>query len=158
MKNIITLITLAAFLLCAACGGSPTANAPANKTNNNATENKSANSASSPVANTGTAPASSGASAVVKDIYENAIKRNCSAIPPLLTEDFSKSAGTSKDELDALCDVFSDSGKITAVEIKSETVTGDSAAVKVILTRKDGKKEDKEETVTKSGDKWLMDS
>jgi hypothetical protein len=76
----------------------------------------------------------------------------------MLTEEFRKGVGTSKDELDALCDTFTDSGKLSSFEVKSEDLKGDSGTVKMSLTYKDGKKEDKDEHVKKSGDKWLMDS
>lgn len=105
------------------------------------------------------APASGdSASAVVKKVYDEAIKRNCSAIPPMLTENFRKQAGTTKDEMDALCDVFSESGKITSVDVKDEPISGDSGKVKVTQNFKDGKKVEKEENVKKENGKWMLDS
>lgn len=101
----------------------------------------------------------SAASTIVKEIYDDAMRRNCSTIPAKLTDDFRKAVGTSKDELDALCDTFTDSGKLASFEIKGEELNGDSGTVKIALTFKDGKKEDKTENVKKSNDgKWLMDS
>jgi hypothetical protein len=107
-----------------------------------------------------TAPATSAgsSSAVVKEIYDNALKRNCAAIPPMLTEEFKKAAGTSKDELDALCDSFTDSSKLASFEIKSEEIKGEIATVKVSLKFKDGKTEEKSENLKNANGKWLMDS
>ncbi|MFT3745749.1 MAG: DUF4878 domain-containing protein [Pyrinomonadaceae bacterium] len=143
MKIIIFGTLLAASIIASACGGAKTAS-------NTAAANKPADS--KPAATTG------GASETVKTIYANAIKRDCAAIPPMLTEDFKKAVGTSKDALEALCDSLTDSGKVTAITVTGETVTGDSATVKVEQKLKDGKTENKEERMKKSGDKWLMDS
>jgi hypothetical protein len=151
MNRLFLSLAIAASIGLSACGGSKTAatnNNSTNTTNKTTTENKS----------TPTTATAGEASAVVKDIYDNAMKRNCSAIPPMLTEDFKKAVGTGKDELDALCDSITDSGKLTSFEIKGETLTNDSGKVKVALTYKDGKKEEKEENVKKSNGKWLMDS
>lgn len=154
MKKTLVISILAIIIGSMACGGSktPTAtNSTPNSTGKTiASENKSTET---------TATATAGeASSVVKEIYENAMKRNCSVIPPMLTEEFRKAVGTSKDELDALCDSITDSGKLTSYEIKGETTNGDSGKVKVAQTFKDGKKEEKEENVKKVGGKWLMDS
>ena len=147
MKVFIFGTLLTASLAASACGGAKTAT---NSANNNAAANKPAE--------TKPAYTTSGASETVKTIYANAIKRDCASIPPMLTEEFRKAVGTSKDELDALCDAFTDSGKVTAVNITGETVNGDSATVKIEQKLKDGKTESKEERVKRSGDKWLMDS
>ena len=149
MKKIITLAALTILMICAACG-SKSATPSTTKTTESTSGNKSST--------TSTTTTGGAASTVVKNIYDNAIKRNCGAIPPMLTEEFRKGVGTSKDALDALCDTFTDSGKLTSFEVKSEDLKGDSGTVKVALTFKDGKKEDKEERVKKSGDTWLMDS
>lgn len=118
-----------------------------------------ANNAGTPAGNSGTkAAAASGASAVVKTVYDHAIKRECAAIPPLLAEDFRKAVGTTKDELDALCDSITDSGKVMAVDVKSEALSGQVGTVQVDLTMKDGSKSSKAERVKKAGDQWLMDS
>jgi Domain of unknown function (DUF4878) len=124
---------------------------------NTSAVNRPANESKTPAAPPATSLADS-PSAVVKQIYDHAIKRNCAAIPPLLTEEFRKSAGTSKESLEALCDSITDSGKITAAEAADGAITGDSAKVKVIMTLKDGKKEDREENMKKVNGKWLMDS
>ena len=145
MKNFILLTILSIVSIGAACD-KKTETTNGNKT---ATENKPTSASST---------SATAASAVVKDIYDDAMRRNCSAIPAKLTEEFRKSVGTSKDELDALCDTFTDSGKLASFEIKSENLSGDSGTVKIALTYKDGKKEEKDERVKKSGDKWLMDS
>lgn len=151
MKNLILITTLTVISICAACG-SKTGSASDNKTTSaTTTENKTTSTSSASSTN-------GAASTVVKDIYDDAMRRNCSAIPAKLTEEFKKSVGTSKDELDALCDTFTDSGKLASFEIKSESLSGDSGTVKVALTHKDGRKEEKDERVKKSGDKWLMDS
>lgn len=156
MNKIILSVSIAMFISLIGCGGNKPTTTTTNNTSNAAnTANKPANSENK---TTETATTAGSPSSVVKDIYDNAMKRNCSAIPPMLTEDFRKAVGTSKDELEALCDSFTDSGKITAFEVKSENITGDSAKVKVALTYKDGKKEDKDENVKKSNGKWLMDS
>src|SRR5690349_13059358 len=92
MKSL-TGLMIAAALLLAGCGtkqvvvssntsGSNTANPT------NTTENKSS---------TGNTTTSGSASAVVKQIYDHAIKRECSAIPPMLVDEFKKEVGTSKD-------------------------------------------------------------
>jgi hypothetical protein len=107
---------------------------------------------------TRSAKGGSGAAPVVKQIYDDAIKGNCSAIPPQLTDEFRKAVGTSKDELDALCDSFTDSKKIASAEVKSEEISGDSGKVKVALTHRDGKIEEKDERVKKVDGKWVMDS
>lgn len=147
MKNLILAAILAIVSTGAACGAK-TESATATKTDSAATETK-----------TKTSTTTTEASTVVKEIYDDAMRRNCSAIPVKLTEDFKKAVGTSKDELDALCDTFTDSGKLASFEIKGEELKGDSGTVKVALTFKDGKKEDKTENVKKSGDgKWLMAS
>lgn len=118
-----------------------------------------ANNAGTPAGNSTAAKASaSGASAVIKKVYDHAIKRDCSAIPPMLTDEFRKAVGTSKDALDALCDSITDSGKVTSMEVKSESVTGDSGTVQVDMTMKDGSKSSKSERVKKAGEQWLMDS
>lgn len=144
MKNLILAVVLSIISISAACA---TKNQTATSTKNETpTESKLTNQASA-------------ASATVKEIYDEAMRRNCSAIPAKLTEDFRKAVGTSRDELDALCDTFTDSGKLAAFEITSEDLKGDAGTVKVALTFKDGKKEEKTENVKKSGDgKWLMDS
>ena len=147
MKKLLALTAIAMLSLGAACS-SKTGTTSSEKT------------ASTPDGKTASTSSTSGgaATATVKNIYDNALKRDCAAIPPLLTEDFRKAVGTSKDELDALCDTFTDSGKLASFEVKSESLSGDSGTVKVALTFKDGKKQDKDERVKKSGDKWLMDS
>lgn len=156
MNKIILSVSIAMFISLTGCGGSkPTTTTANNSANAANTAPKPANSESKTTEATTT---TGSPSSVVKDIYDNAMKRNCSAILPMLTDEFRKAVGTSKDEMDALCDSFTDSGKITAFEVKSETITGDSAKVKVALTYKDGKKEDKDENVKKSNGKWLMDS
>lgn len=147
MKNFILLTILAIVSIGAACDKKT----EATNGNKTATENK-------PTSSSSASTTSTAASTVVKDIYDDAMRRNCSAIPAKLTEEFKKSVGTSKDELDALCDTFTDSGKLASFEIKSENLSGDSGTVKVALVYKDGKKEEKDERVKKSGDKWLMDS
>lgn len=147
MKSLILAAILAIVSSGAACGAK-TESATPTKTDSAATENKK-----------GATTTTSEASTIVMEIYDEAMRRNCSAIPAKLTEDFRKAVGTSKDELDALCDTFTDSGKLAGFEIKSEDLKGDSGKVKVALTFKDGKKEDKDENVRKSADgKWLMDS
>lgn len=144
MKNLILAAILAIVSTGAACGAK-TESATATKTDSTTEIKKTASTTE--------------ASTVVKEIYDDAMRRNCSAIPAKLTEDFKKAVGASKDELDALCDTFTDSGKLASFEIKSEELKGDSGTVKVALTYKDGKKEDKTENVKKSGDgKWLMAS
>lgn len=147
MKTLFTLIILVSLAMFAACGAKPSASSD-NKTNSTKTETKTAD----------TKPSVGAATSVVKDIYDNAMKRNCAAIPPMLTEDFRKAVGTTKDALDALCDTFTDSGKLASFEVKSEDLKADSGTVKVALIFKDGKKQEKDERVKKSGDKWLMDS
>jgi hypothetical protein len=138
------LFTIAIFsILLSACGGSSKATSPSGD-------------AKPPAASATTAGGA--ATSVVKEIYENAIKRNCAALPASLTEEFKKEVGTSSDSLDALCDTFTDSGKVTAVDVKGEELSGDSGRVKVKLTHKDGKTEDKDENVKKVNGKWLMDS
>lgn len=149
MKNLILLTVLTIVSIGAACGKKT----EATNENKTATENKT----TSPSSQASTS-STGAASTVVKDIYDDAMRRNCSAIPAKLTEEFKKSVGTSKDELEALCDTFTDSGKLASFEVKSESLSGDSGTVKVALTYKDGKKEEKDERVKKSGEKWLMDS
>jgi hypothetical protein len=83
-------------------------------------------------------------------------KATAPAIPPHLTEEFKKAVGTSKDELDALCDSFTDSKKIASVEVKSEEISGDNGKVKVSLTHRDGKVEEKDERSRKVD--GIMDS
>lgn len=148
MKTLLIFTALLCVTFLAACG---------NKTATNAS-NSSANTGASNKM-TGTAPAPSGDSAasVVKKVYEEAIKRNCAAIPPLLTEVLRKETGT-KDEIEAMCDVFSDSGKITSVDVKDEPISGDSGKVKVTQNYKDGTKKEKEENVKKENGKWLLDN
>jgi hypothetical protein len=136
MKKLITLTAFGILAIAAACGARSAATTSPGPTTVNA---------GSP-------------SSVVKNIYDNAMKRNCTEIPPMLTEDFRQAVGTTKDELDALCDTFTDSGKLLTYEVGSENVTGDTATVKVWHSFKDGKKEEKFENLKKSGDKWLMDS
>ncbi len=97
-------------------------------------------------------------SETVKSIYHHAIKRDCASIPPMLTEEFKKAVGSSKDSLEALCDTFTDSSKLSSFEIAGEEIKGDSATVKVKHTFRDGKTETKDERMKKVGDKWLMDS
>lgn len=159
MIKIVGMLMIASCLFgAAACGNKQAANTSAtngtNKTTSN--ENKSAteNKSTSTTSNT----TGGAASTVVKDIYDSAMKRNCSAILPMLTDEFRKGVGTSKDEMDALCDSFTDSGKLASYEVKGEELKGDSGVVKVLLTYKDGKKEEKEEKVKKADGKWLMDS
>lgn len=152
MNKIILSLSIAIIIGLTACGGSnqttTTTNSAGNApTKTNASENKP----------TLTVAAGS-PSSLVKDVYDNAMKKNCKAIPPMLTEEFRKAVGTTETELEALCDTFTDSNKLTSFEVKGETINGDSAKVKVALTYKDGKKEEKEENVKKQGDKWLMDS
>lgn len=143
MKKLILATTLAIISIGAACG---TKSETSGTKPGTALENK-------------TLTSTSAASTIVKEIYDDAMRRNCSAIPAKLTEEFRTAVGTSKDELDALCDTFTDSGKLAGFEIKGEELKGDSGTVKVTLTFKDGKKEDKSENVKKSADgKWLMDS
>jgi len=144
MKNILFLLT-AVLVLSTACESKGAASAPAGNTSSSSTTSDARSITGGP-------------SAIVKEIYDNAIKRKCEAIPPMLTPEFKKAVGTSKDDLEALCDSFTDSGKMTAYEIKSESVKGDTATVKVLQTYKDGRKEDKDERMKKDGDKWLMDS
>lgn len=146
MKNLILMTILAAISIGAACGTKTDA------TNGNKTTSAADNKTSTASTTT------SAASAVVKDIYDDAMRRNCSAIPAKLTEHFKKAVGTSKDELDALCDSITDSGKLASFAVKGEELSGDSGKVKVALTYKDGKTEEKSENVKKSGDKWLMNS
>lgn len=148
MKKIIISLAILTSLICAACGSQNST-----KTTSLNAENKPTTAENKPTTTSAGSPSS-----VVKDIYDNAMKRNCAAIPPMLTEDFKKAVGTSKDALDALCDTFTDSGKLTSVEVKSEEVKGDAATVKVSQTFKDGKKEEKFENLKKSDGKWLMDS
>ena len=146
----LTALMLAGSLLFAACSGKPAATG----TNSNANSTAKTTAPATPT----TSP-NGAASAAVRQIYDLAVKRDCAAIPPMLTDEFKKAVGTSKDELDALCDSFTDSGKITSVEVKSEDVKGEAATVKVTQNFKDGKKEDKEEKLKKSADgRWLMDS
>lgn len=156
MKTTIQTITtslaalaLAGTILLSGCANSSQSAATPNVSGKNNGETKppapGATSADSP-------------SGVVKAIYDNALKRNCAAIPTMLTEEFKKAVGTSRDELDALCDSFTDSGKLVSYEIKGEEIKGETAVVKVALTFKDGKKQEKEERVKKSGGKWSMDS
>ena len=143
MKKLILATTLALISMGAACG---TKSETSGTNSGKALENKTISSTSA-------------ASSIVKEIYDDAMRRNCSAIPAKLTDDFKKAVGTSKDELDALCDTFTDSGKLASFEVKGEELNGDKGTVKVALTYKDGKKEDKNENVKKSADgKWLMDS
>lgn len=133
--------TVAASTLCflAACGAKQ--------------EAVSSRKTSSPAAETG-----SDASAVVKQIYDDALKGNCSEIPKNLTDEFRKAVGSSPDALEALCDTFTDSKKITSVAVKSEEISGNSGKVKVALTHRDGKIEEKDEIVKKLEGKWVMDS
>ncbi|MEQ1762330.1 MAG: hypothetical protein ABL984_04190 [Pyrinomonadaceae bacterium] len=98
------------------------------------------------------------ASEVVKEIYELAIGRRCSEIPSKLSEDFRSAAGSSKDELDALCDSFTDSGKISSIAITTESITGDKGTIRVALTHRDGRVEEKDERVKRESGTWLMDS
>lgn len=143
MKNLVLAAVLSIISIGAACG---TKSDTAGTNPGTAMENR-------------TLVSTSAASTIVKEIYDDAMRRNCSVIPAKLTEDFRTAVGTSKDELDALCDTFTDSGKLASFEIKGEELKGESGTVKVALTFKDGKKEDKTENVKKSGDgKWLMDS
>lgn len=143
MKNLIFVTALAIISIGAACG---TKTETAGTKPGTALENK-------------TITSTSAASTIVKEIYDDAMRRNCSAIPAKLTDDFKTAVGSSKDELDALCDTFTDSGKLASFEIKGEELNGDKGIVKVALTYKDGKREDKNENVKKSADgKWLMDS
>lgn len=144
MKKLLTLTTLTILMLTAACGS---------KTGTASTDKSAATTESKT-----TSTKSGAASTMVKAIYDNAMKRDCAAIPAMLTENFRKEVGTSKDSLDALCDTFTDSGKLAGFEVKSEDLSGDSGTVKVALTFKDGNKQEKDERVKKSGDKWLMDS
>lgn len=157
MKNIIATITLAAIAMTAACGGGASNTATSNNSANKPS-NASASNASSTSSSTATPAAMGEASKVVKDIFENAIKRNCAAIPPMVVEDFRKEIKNTPDELEALCDLFTDSGKLESIEIKGETLTGDTGKVKVTRKMKDGKTEDKEEGVRKENGKWLLDS
>lgn len=145
MKDLIAGTLLAASIFAAACGGG------AKATSNTANSSK-------PVTETKTTTAAGGPSETVKAIYQNAIKRDCAAIPPMLTDEFKKAVGTSKDGLDALCDSLTDSGKVTAISVTGESISGDTATVKVVHTLKEGKSENKEERMKKSGEKWLMDS
>jgi hypothetical protein len=144
MKKLLSLTALTILMLGAACGS---------KTGTASTEKNASTTDSKTTSTSGGA-----ASATVKSIYDNALKRDCGAVPAMLTENFRKEVGSSKDSLDALCDTFTDSGKLASFEVKSENLSGDSGTVKVALTFKDGKKQDKDERVKKSGDKWLMDS
>ena len=154
MKKIIVLILLGVFAMCAACGAKPDT-AAANKSNSTTTENKTTGSSNSASSTT----AAGSPSAVVKEIYDHAVKRDGKAILPLLTKEFRDGVGSdSKDNMDALCDSFTDSSKLTSFEVKDEKVTGDTATVTVSLTYKDGKKEDKTEKMKKADGKWLMDS
>ncbi len=144
MKSIMTGLLITGGLFAIACGG-------ANATSNTATTTK-------PASESKTDNASGSPTETVKTVYANAIKRDCAAIPPVLTEDFKKAVGTSKDGLDALCDSLTDSGKLSSFEVKSETVNGDAATVRVELKYKDGKTENKEERSKKVAGKWLLDS
>lgn len=158
-RRIYAATVLAALLACASCGGKTsgnTANSSGSAANKTAPAGDSKTSTSSTSTQTSTSSAGS-PSTVVKAVYDNAMKRNCSAIPPMLTEDFRKEAGTSPDALDALCDTFTDSGKLASFEVKGEQLNGDSAKVTTALTYKDGKKEDKEDSLTKVDGKWLME-
>lgn len=153
MKNIILIISLAILAIGgAACGGAKTDTTTGTKANNSATDNKSTTSS------TTTTAAAGSPSATIKQIYELAIKRDGKAILPLLTEDLRKEVGTSNDAMDALCDSFTDSGKLTKVDVKEEKVSGETATVKVTLTNKDGKTSDKEEKAKKVDGKWLMEN
>lgn len=78
--------------------------------------------------------------------------------PPQLTEEFKKAVGTTPGELEALCDTLTDSKKIASAEVKSEELTGETGRVKVALTHRDGRIEEKDERVKKVDGKWLMDS
>jgi hypothetical protein len=146
MKKLLALMTCAILMTFSGCGAK--------------TETGGATKPAATDSKTASSPAALGgaASAVVKNIYDNAVKRNCAEIPQMLTEDFKKAVGTSKDALDALCDEFTDSGKLTSFEVKSEDLKGDAGTVKVSRTFKDGKKDEKDERVKKAGDKWLLDS
>lgn len=143
MKVLIIAMLIITSMLAAACSGTKATSATTDPAKP-ATAAKTGSAAS--------------ASETVKAIYQNAIKRDCASIPPMLTDDFKKAVGTSKDALDALCDSFTDSGKLTAIDIVSEVAKADSATVKVSQTFKDGTKESKDERMKRSGDKWLMDS
>lgn len=163
MKNIIATIILAAIAMIAACGGgasnTTSTNAPANKSANtpaNAAANATANANS-----TASAPAggdSEAATKVIKDIYDHAMKGHCDAIPPLLTENFRKELTQSKDELKAMCDVLTDSGKVTTIDVEKAVVTGDKATVKVNLTKKDGTKDVEDIDLVKENGQWRADS
>ena len=129
MKKLLILTALTIIMLGAACGS---------KSGTVSTE-KSASATETKTTSTN----GGAASATVKNIYDNALKRDCATIPAMLTENFRKAVGTSKDSLDALCDTFTDSGKLASFEIKSENLSGDSGTVKVSLTFKDGKKQER---------------
>lgn len=140
MKTQLTATLIAFSSLAAACGGA------------------NATTGTAPAGSNPTAAKSGGASEVVKSVYDSAIKRDCAAIPPMLTDDFRKAVGTSKDSLDALCDSITDSGKVTSAAIIGENLNGDAGTIRVKQTLKDGSSIDKEERVKKSTGKWLMDS
>lgn len=146
MKKLTILSVLTIFAIGAACGAKT-------ETKTISTTTGDGKSTTSTTSTTGGAAAT-----VVKNVYELALKRNCAEIPPLLTADFRQAVGTSKDALDALCDTFTDSGKLASFEVRGDELKGDSGTVKVALTFKDGKKVDKDERVKKAGDKWLLDS
>ncbi|HLA94146.1 MAG TPA: hypothetical protein VK612_00390 [Pyrinomonadaceae bacterium] len=141
-SNTIAILALGTICFLSACGA---------KQQTGPVSTKKKTAVSAPTTETG-------AAAVVKKVYEDAINGNCSDIPPNLTEEFKKAVGNSKDSLEALCDTFTDSKKITAVEIRGEQFTGDTAKIKVALTRKDGKVEQKDEIVKNLAGKWVMDS
>ena len=153
--GIILTIATGSFLLPGCAGNKPS---PTNLNSGTAANTAPPKDSKSPPPTSLTTSSAGSPSEIVKQIYEHATRRNCAAIPPMLTEDFRKAVGSSKDELDALCDTFTDSGKLISLEIAGEQITGDAATVKVSQTFKDGRKTEKEERVKKAEGKWLMDS
>lgn len=139
MKYVYTLI-IAISCMASACG------------------TQKAESKSTDPAKTTASTAGGEASAVVRKVYDDALKGNCSSIPANLTAEFREAVGTSDDALQALCDTFTDSKKITSVEVIGENVSGDDGKVQVALKHKDGKVEQREEVVKKLQGKWVMDS
>ena len=98
------------------------------------------------------------ATAVVKEIYELAIARRCSAIPPKLTAEFRSAVGSTDEELEALCDSLTDSRKISSVDIRGASIAQGKGTVRVALTHRDGRVEEKDERVMLESGTWLMDS
>jgi hypothetical protein len=98
------------------------------------------------------------ASQIVRKVYDDALNNNCASIPENLTQEFRDAVGSSQDGLQALCDTFTDSKKVTAVDVVGENISGDSARVQVALKHRNGKIEEREEVVKKLQGRWVMDS